>query len=124
MKRLFLTTVILLLSSSWGLTQSRSPSGQQPDKSQAAAAEHKGQKSIEGCLSGAADSFTLTAASGKRYELIGDTSGLNANIGHTVRLWGDLDDTGGSTRISASGPYLFGVKSVESLADTCKQTRR
>src|SRR5258708_30698348 len=117
MKRLFLTTVILILSSSWGLTQSSSPSGQQPDKSQAAA-EHKGQKSIEGCLSGAADSFMLTEATGNRYELIGDTSGLNKNIGHKVRLWGYVDDTGGSTRISASGPYLFGVKSVESLADT------
>ncbi len=126
MKRLFLATVILLLSSSWASTQTSSPSGQQqpPDKSQTSAAEHKGQKSIEGCLSGAADTFILRDDTGKKYELIGDTSGLNENVGHQVRLWGNNENTGGSTRISASGPYLFGVKSVESLSDTCKQTGR
>ena len=125
MKRLFLTTVILLISSSWATMQSSSPSGQQqPDKSQTPASDHKGQQSIEGCLSGAANTFTLTDATGKTYELLDHTSGLNENVGHKVRVWGYESSPGSSTRISASGPYLFGVKSIESLSDTCKKTER
>lgn len=121
MKRLFLATAILLLSSSWASTQSSSPSGQaQPDKSQTPASDHKGQ-SIVGCLSGAANTFTLTDATGKTYELVGDTSGLNKNVGHKVRLSGNVDNSGGGANITASGPQaIFGVKSVKSLSDTCK----
>ena len=121
MKRLFLTTILLLLSSHWASTQSSSSSSQQPDKSQTAASDHKHQKSIEGCLSGAANTFTLTDATGKTYELLGDTSGLNQNVGHQVRISGRLDTTGGGARISAAGVQaLMKVKSVQSLADKCK----
>lgn len=119
MKRSYLATaLLLLLSSSWALTQSSSTSSQQPDKSQTS--DQKGQKSIEGCLSGGADTFRLTAATGKIYELKGDASGLNANVGHKVRLWGTAGgaDAGGED-LSASGPYYFDVKRVESLSDTC-----
>jgi Protein of unknown function (DUF5818) len=121
MKRLFLTTIMLLLLSSWASTQTSSSSQQQPDKSKTAASDHKGQKSIEGCLSGAANTFTLTDATGKTYELIGDTSGLNQNVGHQVRISGNLDTTGGGGRISAAGEQaLIEVKNVESLSDKCK----
>jgi hypothetical protein len=121
MRKLFLTTAVLLLSSSWVLAQSNSSqSAQQPDKSQTAAAD-KGAQTIEGCLSGAADTFKLTDASGKTYELTGDTSGLAENVGHKVRLWGSAGSTGGGEKISASGPQAtFGVKKVQSLSDTCK----
>jgi hypothetical protein len=126
MKSSYLATVLLvLLSSSWLMTQNSQTSGQQPDKSQTSASDHKGQKSIDGCLSGAADTFTLTTASGRTYELIGGkTSTLKQNVGHQVRLWGTVEETAGSARISASGPYTFGVNRVESLSDTCKQPGR
>lgn len=127
MKARHLATVLLvLLSSSLLLTQNSATSGQQqPDKSKTSASDHKGQQSIEGCLAGAADTFTVTAADGKTYQLVGgDTSTLNQNVGHRVRAWGYKEGPGASGRISASGPYSFGVKSVESLSDTCKQTGR
>jgi hypothetical protein len=127
MKAWHLTTVFLvLLSSSLLLTQNSGTSGQQqPDKSTTSASNHKGQQSIEGCLAGAANTFTVTTAEGKVHELVGgDTSTLNQNVGHQVRVWGNKEGPGSSGRISASGPYNFGVKSVESLSDTCKEAGR
>ncbi len=133
--KLLLTTTILLLWSSWALAQSgtptttndgsqnpgsSSPSMQQPDKSQNPKSRH-GNQTVDGCLSGAANTFVLTDASGKTYELLGATRELAANVGHQVRLWGYKGSTGGGTKISASGPQAtFGVKNVKSLSDTCK----
>jgi len=132
--KILLTTTILLLWSSLVLAQSGTPtttndgsqnpdssppSMQQPDKSQNPKSGH-GNQTVDGCLSGAANTFVLTEASGKTYELSGATRELAANVGHQVRLWGDEGSTGGGTRISASGPQAtFGVKKVKSLSDTC-----
>jgi hypothetical protein len=118
MRKLFLTTAVLLLSSCWMLAQSSSSPAQQPDKSQTATSD---QGTIEGCLSGAADTFKLTDATGKTYQLTGDTSGLNDNVGHQIRLWGNAGSSGGGEAISARGPQAtFGVTRVKSLADKCQ----
>lgn len=116
------TVLLVLLSSSLLLTQnSATPGQQQPDKSKTSASDHKGQQAVEGCLTGAANTFTVTTASGKTYELVGgDTATLNQNVGHQVRIWGSSEGPEAGGRISASGPYHFGLKSVESLSDTCK----
>lgn len=114
MKRQLLRVAFLVLASSWALAQGEY--SQQPDPSQTA----KG-KSVEGCLSGAADTFVLTDAKGKTYELTGDTSMLKDNVGHQVRLYGNVGSSGGGEKTSARGPQAtFGVKKVESLSDTCK----
>ena len=119
-RKLFLATAILLLSSSWMLAQSSPPSAQQPDKSQTSTSD-QGAQTVEGCLSGAADTFVLTDPTGKTYELTGDTSMLAANVGHKVRLSGAAGNTGGGELITAKGPQAtFGVKNVTSLSDTCK----
>jgi hypothetical protein len=131
-----LLTATILLWSSWALAQSgtptttndgsqnpgsSSPSTQQSDdKSQQAKSHHKGQ-TVVGCLSGAADTFVLTDASGKTYELLGATKQLQANVGHKVQLWGNRDSTGGGARTEPGGEQaLFGVKKVKSLSDSCK----
>jgi hypothetical protein len=127
MRKLSFITAILLLCSSWVVAQNNpragqdptAPAAQQPEKSPAQS-DQSGH-SVEGCLSGAADTFKLTDATGKTYELTGDTSGLAANIGHKVRLWGNAGSSGGGEKISASGPQAtFGVTKVQSLGDTCK----
>lgn len=75
---------------------------------------------IDGCLSGAADVFKLTDATGKTYELTGDTHGLAENAGHKVRLWGDVGSSGGGAMSSDRGPQAtFGVKKMQSLSDSC-----
>lgn len=115
MKKLFLMTSVLVLATFWALAQSGAYQ-QQPEQSQAATG-----KSIEGCLSGAADTFVLTDANGKTYELTGDTSGLKENVGHKVRLQGNVGSSGGGEKINAGGPQAtFGVKKVQSLSNTCK----
>jgi hypothetical protein len=136
--RLLLTATILLLSSSWTLGQSGTPTTpndnsqntgssapsmqQPPDDSQKPKSDPgRGKETVEGCLSGAANTFVLTDASGRTYELTGATHELNANIGHKVRLTGTRGSTGGGARISASGNQrTFGVKKVESLSNSCK----
>jgi hypothetical protein len=131
MSKLSFTLTIFLLSSVWMVAQVSNPptdqnptgssqSAQQPDKSQTASKD-KSAQAVEGCLSGAANVFTLTDAKGKTYELMGDTSMLNDNVGHKVRLWGHADTSGGGAKISAAGPQaLFDVKKVETLSPTCK----
>lgn len=128
MRKFSLITAILLLCSAWMVAQSSPPSAeqqpaspaQQSDKSQAAASDKAGQP-IEGCLSGAADTFKLTDANGKTYELTGDTSGLKDNVGHQVRLWGNAGSSGGGEKISAGGAQAtFGVTKVTSISPTCK----
>jgi hypothetical protein len=136
MRKLFVATAILLLSSACVLAQSSAPptakdgsqypdsssqsAQQQPDKSQKPTSD-QGLQTIDGCLSGAANVYKLTDANYKTYELVGDTSGLDENVGHKVRLWGSLGSTGGGANSSASGPQaIFGVKKVKSLSDKCK----
>jgi hypothetical protein len=135
MKRMFLTIAILLLASAFTLAQSTTPPAandssqnpatsappaQQPDETQKATSD-KGEHTLDGCLSGAADTFVLTDATGKTFQLFGETSELKANVGHQVRLWGEAAGTGGGERTSASGEKMtFGVKKVKSLSDTCK----
>ena len=131
MSKLSLGPAILLLSSVWMVAEiNTAPSDQNPtDSSQRAqqpekpqtATKDKSAQTVEGCLSGGANVFTLTDATGKTYELLGDTSMLNDNVGHQVRLSGRVDNSGGGGRISATGPQaLFNVKKVESLSPTCK----
>jgi hypothetical protein len=116
MKKPLLLTAVLVLAASWGLAQSTA--SQQPDTSQKS--DRAGQ-TVEGCLSGAADTFVLTDAKGYTYELTGDTRGLKENVGHKVRLHGYAGSSGGGEKITVEGSQrTFGVKSVESLSDTCK----
>jgi hypothetical protein len=115
MKKPLLLTAVLLLAAAWGFAQSTT--SQQPDTSQTA----KPGQTVEGCLTGAADTFVLTDAQGYTYELTGDTKGLKENVGHKVRLHGYTGSSGGGEKITVEGPQrTFGVKSVESLSDTCK----
>ena len=119
MRKFFLATAVILLSSSWVLAQNSPSPTQTPDKSQTEKSDKSGD-TVEGCLTGAADTFTLTDAKGRTYQLTGDTSGLNENIGHTVRLYGGAS-TSGPNPFSVYGTQAtFAVKQVESLADKCK----
>jgi hypothetical protein len=122
MRNFTLATALVLLSS-WALAQSNSSTQNPPDKSQTAASDKSGH-TVEGCLAGAADTFTLTDTQGRPYQLTGDTSGLNANIGHWVRLYGSAGTSGPSPFSVWGTQATFGVKKVESLADKCPKRSR
>lgn len=123
MKRLSLLTAILLLSAAWAVAQSTPPSG----SSGSAQAGNSSASSIEGCLAGSAGNYTLTDASGKTYQLQGDTSKLSDEVGHQVRIHGTEASAGmgasggaaGSSSASSSSGTPFNVTSVKKVADTC-----
>jgi hypothetical protein len=142
MRKIYLTTAILLLSSALVLAQRgtppavpdgsqsanlQNPSGtspaiQQPgmpDKSETGTqAPSSGQaaQTVEGCLGGAAGGFTLTDASGKTYQLAGDTSKLSEHVGHMVRITGSEE---GSAAANAGAQPTFTVKNVKMVSSSC-----
>jgi uncharacterized protein DUF5818 len=96
MRKLCLLTAALLLSSAWVVAQSNSQSGTYNSSQSSSSSE----KTIEGCLSGSAGSFTLSDNSGKTYQLQGDTAKLKDEVGHQVRVKG----TEAGTSASSSSP--------------------
>lgn len=128
MRKGYLITSILLLSSVWLMAQSTPSSTQQPstpsttDQSSPSATSpsqsttttqttttdttqtSSSGSSIEGCLSGSAGSYTLTDTTGKTWQLAGDTSKLTEHVGHDIRLTGSEGNGGASgSSSSASG---------------------
>src|SRR5215471_15221805 len=136
MRKWSLITALLLLSSAWVVAQNSSTpptvpdnsqqypssSGQKPDTSQTSAppaGTDKAAQNIEGCIAGAAGSFTLTDATGKTYQLAGDTSKLSDHVGHSVQISGAEEPNTAGAAASAGAPATFNVKKVKMLAASC-----
>jgi hypothetical protein len=138
MRKLGFLTAVLLLSAAWMVAQTSSPSSSGSSQSSG------NDSSIEGCLSGSAGSYTLTDASGQTYQLQGDSSKLDKEVGHQVRIRGmasggsaNTPGAGGATppgsastgtnpsttsQIGGAGGTQFTVKSVHKVADTCSSS--
>ena len=126
MRKAYLITAILLLSCAWVVAQSSQqyPSSQQPDTSQssqtATGAQDKAAHTVEGCVGGSAGSYTLTDASGKTYQLAGDTSKLADHVGHTVQISGTEESAGAGAASSAGGGgSTLNVKKVKMVSASC-----
>jgi hypothetical protein len=129
MKKVYLITAILLLSTAWVVAQtaptspstsqtspstqqSTSPSQSTPDSSssttqttttQTTQTSTENEASIEGCLNGSAGSWTLTDSTGKTWQLAGDTSKLGDHVGHQVRISGSEASASASPSSGAAG---------------------
>ena len=153
MRKLYLITSILLLSSVWLAAQtypssggaaqqpsttspSTAPSQTSPTQSTApdTSATSTDKDSVEGCLSGSAGNFTLTDSAGKSWQLAGDTSKLTEHVGHMVRLSGS--QSGGSSSPSSSGASgaagagssassggTFTVSKVKMISSSCPTSK-
>src|SRR5262247_359675 len=103
MRKMYLMTTIVLLSTLWGMAQSAgqdssypngaTPSIRQPAtlaRVQAAGAQpssaSKHDTFLEGCIGGSSDSLTLTDAAGKVYELHGETAKLADHVGQHATI--------------------------------------
>lgn len=127
MRKVSLLTAILLMCAAWALAQNTPTSGSSGTAQ--AGDSSANATTIEGCLSGSSGSYTLTDASGKTYQLQGDTSKLSDEVGHQVRIHGSeasastgssgAAGSSGSTSASASSGTQFNVTSVKKVADTC-----
>lgn len=136
MRKLSLVAAILLLSSAWVVAQSgtapsdqnpssTSPSAQQPAQQPDTSQTSAGGQTVEGCVGGSAGNYTLTDASGKTYQLSGDTSKLADHVGHQVRVTGD-EGAGASGAASsgaaggaAGGSNSITVKKVKMISSSC-----
>ena len=123
MRKVYLLTAILLLSTVWVVAQTTpsttqqpstptqtSPSTTSPSQSSPSTTTQTttettqtstSSSSIEGCLSGSAGNFTLTDTAGKTWQLAGDTSKLSDHVGHQVRITGS--EAGGSAGSMGGG---------------------
>lgn len=148
MRKTFLITAILLLSTAWAVAQTTpsssqpatpgasspsstmpSPQSTTPDAS-STASQTSSQTSadnstaIEGCLSGSSGSYTLTDQSGKAWQLAGDTSKLTEHVGHQVRLMGSsADSSAASTGSGSSASAGSGSSSGTGSSFTVKKVK-
>jgi hypothetical protein len=129
MRKLFLLSAFVLLLSAWVVAQATAPMGGSSQSS-----SNANETSITGCLSGSGGSYTLTDASGKTYQLQGDTSKLSDEVGHQVRVKGSeasasaagspgtSPSSGSSASSSSAGSSAgvqFNVSSVKKISDSC-----
>jgi len=125
MRKTTLAILALLLCAVWAVAQQSNPSSQ---TGQAGQSQSSGSnQTIQGCLSRAGSDFVLTADSGTKYRLSGDTSQLSDHVGHEVQIKGSTSQaeppsaaaspsTGGS---SSDQEQTLQVSSLKHISNTC-----
>lgn len=112
---------LLLLCASWALAENN-PNPSSNAASQAGSMAE--QTTVQGCLSGAGGSYTLTDSTGKTYQLAGDTSKLADHVGHKIEVTGTTSSAGSpssgtATASGASSQQTLNVSSFKHISDTC-----
>jgi hypothetical protein len=124
MKRIYLATGALLLSATFtpaawmAAQQPAAKSAPQTSSQNQEQDKAKSETTIQGCLSGAGGSFSLTDKSGKAYQLEGDAAKLGDHVGHEVQLIGTQSGSGDS---ASSTQTTFTVKKLKMLAASCSK---
>lgn len=84
------------------------------------------QITLQGCLSESNGDYTLTDASGNVYRLVGTSSTVKEQVGHTVEVTGinssHVPRSTGSASEPAAPPTLT-VTAVKDVADSCSSNR-
>ena len=132
MRHLLLLISVLLLGACWAVAQDTtnptSPSQTSPtSSSQTGATTASGATAVEGCLSGASGSYTLTDKNGVAYQLTGDTAKLSEHVGHEVKITGTSSSASpggdGTAAGTANGnSQTLEVSSVKHISKTCKNS--
>jgi hypothetical protein len=150
MRKVYLITSILLLSSVWLMAQTtpsssgsatQQPSSEYPSQTSPAQSTapdttqtSTSNSTIEGCLAGSAGNFTLTDTAGKSWQLAGDTSKLTEHVGHQVRITGSEAGgaaggasgagAGSSAAGGSSGSQpTFTVQKVKMVSSSCPTSK-
>src|SRR5262245_9955161 len=128
MRKFFYGTAILLLAAGMAFAQSSTTPDQSTTPSQSAS-QSSSSNTIQGCLSGSDNNFTLTDQSGKTYVLKAEGQDLKAHVGHTVSVQGRpmsasesgaASSTGAASTSASSGQESFHVDSVQMISDKCQ----
>jgi hypothetical protein len=121
MKKLFLLSSILLLSACWAVAQDVNTPHSTGQSSNAA-----DTTTVQGCLSMDDGMYTLSDPTGTAYRLTGDTSKLQAHVGHTIQVTGTVYDPnlakmqGGAMSAPADSHATLNVNSFKHIAASCK----
>lgn len=134
MRKLLTLTFLMLACGLWAFAQQSYPS--QSNQSNQSQTSNSNQTSIQGCLSGSSGNYTLTADSGTKYQLSGDTSKLSDHVGHEVEITGtttsstasnsgasssNVGSSSSNTSGSSSAPTLD-VTKVKHISTTCSSS--
>lgn len=143
MRKTLLSTLILLALSAWVVAQQTPNSQSSPSTSQGTAESSgaqnpnsqsapdnsqgqssAGQNSVQGCLGGSGNNFTVTDKSGTSYQLQlpqgADASALRPHIGEEVRVEGTTAHGGNASgSASAAGQPSITVKNIYRVSPTC-----
>ncbi|HKU19392.1 MAG TPA: hypothetical protein VJQ50_00160 [Terriglobales bacterium] len=123
-KTLFVTTILLALAA-WGIAQQEPNSQRPPSSSQGTSQSSAGQNSVQGCLGGSGNNFTVTDKSGTSYQLQlpagANASALKPHIGEEVRVEGDTAGASGSNSAAgtSSNQPTINVKNIYRVSPTC-----
>jgi hypothetical protein len=84
------------------------------------------QKTIQGCLKGDGNSFTLIDDSGTTYQLEGDSAKLKNHVGHEVQVAGTVGKASGSTSSTSTGDIsqpAIQVVDVKHVSSSCSSKK-
>ena len=115
MTRSLLLASVLLFVATWAGAQ-KEDTGQLPPRG-----EGKSQ-TLEGCLQGSNDNFTLTDRAGTVYRLLGHSGKLSDHVGHEVEVTGLVNTVTSSTSASTgagAGSQTVQVQHINHVGKTC-----
>ena len=124
MRKTLLLTTILLALSAWMMAQ-QGTTPQSPPSSGQGAQSSASQDSVQGCLGGSGNAYTVTDKSGTSYQLQlppgADPSSLKPHIGEEVRVEGSTSNSGSNSPAgsSAAGGHSISVKNIYRVSTTC-----
>lgn len=124
MRKTLLLTTILLALSAWTMAQ-QGTNPQSPPSSGQGAPSSAAQDSVQGCLGGSGNAYTVTDKSGTSYQLQlppgADPSSLKPHIGEEVRVEGSTSSSGANSPAgsSSAGGHTISVKNIYRVAATC-----
>jgi len=124
MRKICFLSVVLLAVSAWAIAQQGANSQSAPNSSQGSAQTAPSENSVQGCLGGSGDNFTVTDKGGTAYQLQlpagADTANLKPHIGEEVRVTGTMANNSGSSAGGASsGQPTIAVKNIYRVASSC-----
>lgn len=124
MRKTLLLTTILLALSAWMMAQ-QGTTPQSPPSSGQGAHSSASQDSVQGCLGGSGNAYTVTDKSGTSYQLQlppgADPSSLKPHIGEEVRVEGSTANSGSNSPAgsSSAGGHSITVKNIYRVSTTC-----
>jgi hypothetical protein len=124
----FLVVLAVAFLATFMLAQGQYESQQSGQSQTGSATSSPTDTTIEGCLQASGGNYTLTdSASGKTYQLQGDTSKLSAHNGHEVQLTGTTSGPSSASGMASSAggaeQSTFVVSKLKHISETCKSAK-